>query len=118
MADLERTDRSAREDFWDLPLWDLPEEDFDTVEEVDAVFRAQRRLSFTYGAIFLAVTVSIPLLTVTSGSWMGRVIWGGVTINYLVVSFLYQAFYIILGLAYTLQADKLEEELLGRRNPP
>jgi len=32
----------------------------DTIESVDAVFRAQRKLSFTYGAIFFAVTLGIP----------------------------------------------------------
>ncbi len=93
-------------------------EEFDTIEEVDACFRAQRRLSFTYGAIFFLVTLTIPLLSATSFYWNYFTVWGGFTLNYLVVALLYHAFYLLLGLAYTLQSNKLEEEFLGRRQAP
>lgn len=95
-------------------LKDQHVEEVDTIEEVDRCFQAQRRLSFTYGAIFFIVTLSIPLLSVTSDSWNNTKIWGGFTLNYLVVALLYHVFYWALGLAYTLQANRLEDELLGR----
>ncbi len=94
--------------------WDAANEEFDTIEEVDAVFRAQRRLSLTYGLVFFLVTLTIPVLSVTSPWWVNQPIWGGFTLNYLLVAVLYQAFYLLIAVAYTLQANRLEEELLGR----
>lgn len=91
------------------------EDEFDAVPEVDAVFRAQRRLSFMYGGIFLAVTISIPLLTVTSRYWTRVPVLGGFTLNYLVVAVLYHLLYVLIGAAYTIQANRLEHELLGPR---
>lgn len=90
------------------------EDEFDPAPEVDAVFRAQRRLSFIYGGVFLAVTMSIPLLTVTSRYWTQVPVLGGFTLNYLVVALFYHLVYVLIGAAYTLQANRLEQELLGR----
>ena len=42
----------------------------DTMETVDLVFKQQRKLSFTYGAIFFAVTLAIPAGSV----WAPRVV--------------------------------------------
>lgn len=117
---LPREPRGSQE--WEAELDKLVavEGEFDTIEEVDAVYRAQRKLSFTYGALFLLVTVTIPLLSVTAEWWYGKPVWGGVTLNYLVVALFYHLAYIALGLAYTLQANKLEDEMLGqqeRRRP-
>ena len=36
----------------------------DTMETVDIVFKQQRKLSFTYGAIFFGVTLAIPALSI------------------------------------------------------
>lgn len=91
------------------------EGEFDTVEEVDAVYRAQRKLSFTFGALFLLVTVTIPVLSTTAEWWYGRPVWGGLTLNYLVVAVFYHLAYILIALAYTLQANKLEDEMLGKQ---
>lgn len=93
----------------------MEEEEFDSPAEVDAVFRAQRRVSFIYGIIFLAVTMSIPVLTITNGYWIRTGALGGFTLNYLVVAVLYHFLYVLVGAAYTLQANRLEQELLGRR---
>lgn len=91
------------------------EEEFDSPAEVDAVFRAQRRLSFLYGSIFLTVTMSIPVLSITSDYWTSLPVLGGFTLNYLFVAVLYHLVYVLIGAAYTLQANRLEQELLGRR---
>lgn len=82
----------------------------DTVETVDAVFREQRKLSFTYGAIFFAVTLAIPTLTVTSEWWYAGT-GKGFTPNYFVVSLLYYVFLWVMAWTYSKQADKLDEKL-------
>lgn len=91
------------------------QEFFDTPEEVERSFRAQRKLALIYGGIFFATVLLIPYLTVNAEWWYGKPIWGGFTWNYLVVALLYHVFYFLLGLSYALQANKLEEELLGSR---
>ncbi|BDG62079.1 hypothetical protein [Caldinitratiruptor microaerophilus] len=96
----------------DWELW--AEDDFDTPEEVEAVFRAQRRLSFLYGTLFFLVTLTLPVLHSTWDYWVKATVWGGFTLAYLAVTLLYPLFYILLAVAYTIQANRLEEALLGR----
>ncbi len=78
------------------------------------MFKEQRRLSFTYGAIFFAVTLGIPALTVWVESWYAVPIWGGFTANYLVVSLLYFVFLWAMAWTYSKQADKLDEKLMAK----
>jgi uncharacterized membrane protein (DUF485 family) len=87
-------------------------EHIDTIDTVNTVFVRQRRLSFTYGAIFFIVTLIIPTLTVTSEWWYGTEIWGGFTWNYLVVSLLYYIFLWTMAWTYSQRADKLDAELM------
>ena len=87
-------------------------EHIDTIESVDMVFRAQRKLSFTYGAIFFGVTLFIPAASVWWEDWYAVPIWGGFTLNYLVVSLLYFAFLWIMAWTYSRQADKLDDRLM------
>jgi uncharacterized membrane protein (DUF485 family) len=84
----------------------------DTIESVDLVFRAQRKLSFTYGAIFFAVTLAIPAASVWWKAWYAVPIWGGFTANYLFVSLLYYFFLWGMAWTYSKQADKLDERLM------
>ncbi len=83
----------------------------DTIESVDLVFRAQRKLSFSYGAVFFAVTLAIPALSIWWKSWYAVPIWGGFTANYLFVSLLYYVFLWGMAWTYSKQADKLDEQL-------
>lgn len=85
----------------------------DTPEEVERVFKMQRKLSFTYAAIFFAITLTIPLLSITSEWWYAKPIWGGFTLNYLFVALLYHVIYFGMGWAYALQANALEDRVLG-----
>lgn len=94
---------------------DWLEEEFDSQAEVDALFRAQKRLGLIYGLVFLGLTLTIPILTVTSQYWTQTPVVGGFTLNFLLVAALYHAIYVLIGAAYTLQANRLEQELLGRR---
>lgn len=84
----------------------------DTIESVDMVFRAQRKLSFTYGAIFFAVTLAIPALSGVWEAWYAEPIWGGFTANYLFVSLLYYVFLWTMAWTYSKKADKLDEDLM------
>lgn len=83
----------------------------DTIESVDLVFRAQRKLSFTYGAIFFAVTLFIPASSVWWETWYAVPIWGGFTLNYLFVSLLYYVFLWVMAWMYAQKADKLDDRL-------
>jgi len=83
----------------------------DTIESVDIVFRAQRKLSFTYGAIFFAVTLFIPASSVWWTAWYSVPIWGGFTANYLFVSLLYYVFLWAMAWTYSKQADALDMRL-------
>ena len=87
-------------------------EHIDTIETVDRVFVEQRRLSFTYGAVFFGVTLAIPALSVWAPSWYAVPIWGGFTLNYLIVSLIYFVFLWVMAWSYSKQADKLDEKLM------
>ncbi len=83
----------------------------DTIESVDVVFREQRKLSFTFAAVFFIVTLSIPVMTIWWKAWYATPIWGGFTMNYLVVSLLYYFFLWMLSFTYIKKADKLDANL-------
>ena len=83
----------------------------DTIESVDLVFKEQRKLSFTFGAVFFIVTLSVPLLTVTAEWWWKDLIWGGFTWNYLFISLLYYLFLWTMAWTYSKRADKLDDTL-------
>ncbi|MDO8915294.1 MAG: DUF485 domain-containing protein [Coriobacteriia bacterium] len=83
----------------------------DSIESVDIVFRAQRKLSFTYGAIFFGVTLAIPAASVWWPTWYATPIWGGFTLNYLFVSLLYFVFLWSMAWMYSKQADALDSSL-------
>lgn len=86
-------------------------EHVDTIENVDFVFRKQRKLSFTFGAIFFAVTLLIPVFTVWWPWWWEVSFWGGFTANYFVVALLYFVFLWAMAWIYSHMADKLDEQL-------
>ena len=83
----------------------------DTLETVDLVFKEQRKLSFTYGAVFFAVTLAVPALTVWVEGWYATPIWGGFTWNYLFVALIYFGFLWAMAWTYSKQADKLDVKL-------
>jgi uncharacterized membrane protein (DUF485 family) len=84
----------------------------DTIETVDKVFVEQRRLSFTYGAVFFIVTLAVPALSVWAPGWYATPVWGGFTLNYLFVSLIYFVFLWAMAWTYSQQADKLDEKLM------
>ena len=84
----------------------------DTIETVEVVFREQRKLSFTYGLIFFAITLAIPAMSIWFEPWYGTPIWGGFTANYFVVSIAYFVFLWAMAWTYSKQADKLDDRLM------
>ena len=86
-------------------------EHVDTIENVDRIFRRQRKLSFSFGAIFFAVTLLIPAFTVWWPWWWEVSIWGGFTANYFVVALVYFVFLWVMAWTYSAMADKLDLEL-------
>lgn len=84
----------------------------DTIETVDRVFKEQRRLSFTYGAVFFAVTLAVPAMSAWLPAWYDTPIWGGFTMNYLFVSLIYFFFLWAMAWMYSKQADKLDLNLM------
>lgn len=85
----------------------------DTIATVNAVFVEQRKLSFTYGAVFFVVTIGVPVLTTWVEGWYATPIWGGFTMNYLFVSILYYLFLWGMAWSYSKQADKLDAKLMA-----
>lgn len=85
----------------------------DTIESVDAVFRAQRKLSFSYGAVFFVVTLAVPASSLWWTAWYSVEIWGGFTANYLFVGLFYFVFLWVMAWTYAKQADRLDERLLS-----
>lgn len=85
----------------------------DTIESVDAVFRAQRKLSFSFAVVFFIVTLSIPAMSVWWERWYANeyTIWGGFTLNFLFVSLLYYVFLWGMAFLYIKKADALDERL-------
>lgn len=83
----------------------------DTIESVDLVFREQRKLSFSYGAVFFGVTLAVPALTNWVEGWWSTTIWGGFTMNYLFISLLYYVFLWTMAWTYSKQADRLDDRL-------
>jgi uncharacterized membrane protein (DUF485 family) len=88
--------------------------EFDTPEEVDALFRAQRRLSVSHALLFLAGTLTLPVVQALWPAWTTSPVWGGLTPAFIAATVLYPLFCIVLAASYTMRANRLDEDLLGR----
>ncbi len=99
-------------DTLDSLLWNYAE--FDTPEEVDALFRAQRRLSVNHALLFLAGTLLLPVVQAVWPAWTTREVWGGLTPAFIAATVLYPLFCIVLAASYTMRANRLDEDFLGR----
>lgn len=99
-------------DALDSLLWNYAE--FDTPEEVDALFRAQRRLSVSHALLFFAGTLLLPLVQAAWPAWTTSPVWGGLTPAFIAATLLYPLFCIVLAASYTMRANRLDEDFLGR----
>jgi len=99
-------------DALDSLLWNYAE--FDTPEEVDALFRAQRRLSISHALLFFAGTLLLPVVQAVWPAWTTSPVWGGLTPAFIAATVLYPLFCLVLAASYTMRANRLDEDLLGR----
>lgn len=100
-----------------MPSWALRDE-HDTLAEVDAAFRTQRRIAVGYYVLFLVIILAVPALTlVLDWWWQGRVV-GGMSPSFLMAAAgLYLCFF-ILALAAATLATAVEDRMLGGAEPP
>ena len=80
------------------------------LEVVEASFRAQRKLSFTFGFYFFFVTLLIPFLSGTVEWWYGTPLVFGLTLNFWTTLLLFHVFYWLLAFVFVKRANRLEEE--------
>ena len=90
------------------------EVEFDSVEEVDAAARSIRRVAAEYGAIFLAILLAVPILSVIAPWWSSRPVWEGLTLSFLTRAVGLHILFIALAVAGARAADRIEDEMLGR----
>ena len=88
----------------------------DTLAEVDACFRAQRRIAVGYFAVFIAVTLAVPGLTFVLSWWSQARLLGGMSPNFAMAAFGIYAFFFIIALAASLLANNVEDGMLGGRD--
>lgn len=87
---------------------------FVTDEELASVeqsFRAQRKLSFTFGLYFFLVTLLIPFLSGTAEWWYGKPFLFGLTLNFWTTLLLFHLFYWLLAYFFVKRANQLDDEI-------
>jgi hypothetical protein len=93
------------------PLPSATRDEYDTPAEVDAVFRTQRRIAIGYFTVFLGGVLLIPLATLTSSWWGGRLSsWAS---GFVVAGAGLYVFFFVLGLAAASLANGVERRMLG-----
>ncbi|MFY0543482.1 hypothetical protein [Brevibacillus sp. H7] len=81
------------------------------LEQVERSFRAQRKLSFTFGFYFFLVTLLIPFLSGTSEWWYGKPFLFGLTLNFWSTLLLFHVFYWILAYVFVKKANRMDDEI-------
>lgn len=96
-----------------------PDDDrgYDTLAEVDATAVTQRRSAVAHAAVFLLVTLAVPLLSVLLPWWSEARLLGGLSPNFVVVAGGLYLFFTVLGAAAASLADAIEDRMLGHLDP-
>lgn len=81
------------------------------LEKVNASFRAQRKLSFSFGAYFFLITLLIPFLSGTAEWWYGTPLIFGLTLNFWTTLLLFHIFYWLLAYVFVKRANRLDDDL-------
>ena len=100
------------DDVWSL---DGPEglDEWDAPAEVEATFRTQRRVAVGYFLVFLVVTFTVPVLSLTWSWWTSASLVGGISPSFLMAAVGLYAFFLALGLLAATLADAAEQRMLG-----
>lgn len=95
-----------------------PLDEWDAPAEVEATFRTQRRVAVGYFLVFLVVTFTVPVLSVTWSWWTGASLVGGMSPSFLMAAAGLYAFFLVLGLLAASLADTVEQRMLGSEASP
>ncbi|HUG86893.1 MAG TPA: hypothetical protein VMM13_20150 [Euzebya sp.] len=87
----------------------------DTPAEVAAAFRTQRRVAVAYLLLFLAITVSIPVLNALVDWWTDGRLLGGISPAFAVSTVGLYGVIITIGVLGARVADQVERRMLGGR---
>jgi uncharacterized membrane protein (DUF485 family) len=79
------------------------------LQQVDASYQQQRKLSFSFGFVFFLVTLLIPFLSGTAEWWYGKPIFAGLTLNFWTTILLFHVFYWTLAFVFVKKANQLDQ---------
>lgn len=88
-------------------------DEFDTLAEVDAVFRTQRRIAFGYGLLFLGGVLTIPVLTLFTDWWTTGRLAGWWTTTFAAEGPGLYLFFFVLGVSAASLSSGVENRMLG-----
>lgn len=88
-------------------------DEYDTPAEVDAVFRTQRRIAFSYLVLFLTIVLVVPLLTVTVDWWSSGRLIGAMSPNFAMAAIGLYVIFALIGLGASTLANAVEDRMLG-----
>jgi hypothetical protein len=102
----------STDDWWSLEHRG-PLDEYDTPAEVDAIFRTQRRVAFSYLAVFAVMVLGVPLLTATLEWWStGRLI-GAISPNFAMAAAGLYLVFLVIGVGAASLASEVEDRMLG-----
>lgn len=100
----------------DLGTWAGPVaagDEWDSPAEVEATFHTQRRVAVGYFLVFVAVTFTVPVLSLTWSWWTGARLLGGMSPSFLMAAVGLYVFFLVLGVMAATLADAVEDRMLG-----
>lgn len=110
-TDDDSTDGPRDVDTWALPV--LAGDEWDSPAEIEATFRTQRRVAVGYFLVFLVVTFTVPVLSLTWSWWTGARLLGGMSPSFLMAAVGLYVFFLALGVLAATLADAVEDRMLG-----
>lgn len=91
----------------------VPRDVQDTPAEVDAAFRAMRKVAFAYFVAFLLVIAAFPVLTLTVSWWTESRAVGDLSPGFLTVAVGLYVIFAVLGIAAAMRSGSVESRMLG-----
>lgn len=88
-------------------------DEHDTPAEVDAAFRTQRRVALGYAALFVLVTLAVPVLGLWVDWWSEGKLLGGLSPSFAMTAFGLYVLFFLLALASSMLATSVEDRMLG-----
>ncbi len=92
--------------------------DVDTLAEVDAAFRSQRRIAIGYATLFLIGVLGVAVGTVSSSWSTDSRVFGGFSPSFLMTAFGLYIFFVVIGIAAASLANGVDERMMGASSLP